>query len=42
MDREIDNLPKQSGGNNLYPSRIYTKILLDAEDEAKKNLETNM
>ena len=36
VEKEMDNLPKQSGGNNLYPSRIYTKILLNAEDEAKK------
>ena len=37
VEREIDNLPKQSGGGGaLYPSRVYTKILLNAEDEAKK------
>lgn len=33
---EIDNLPKQSGGGILYPSREYTKILLNSEDEAKR------
>ena len=36
VEKEIDNLPKQSGGSALYPSRIYTKILLNAEDEAKR------
>lgn len=37
IQRELERLPKQSGGGgNLYPSRIYTKILLNAEDEAKK------
>lgn len=37
VERELSNLPKQSGGGGtLYPSRIYTKILLNSEDEAKK------
>jgi ATP-dependent Clp protease ATP-binding subunit ClpB len=37
LEREIDNLPKQSGGGgSVYPSRIYTKVLLDSEEEAKK------
>lgn len=37
VDREVDKLPKQSGaGGALYPSRIYTKVLMDAEEEAKK------
>jgi ATP-dependent Clp protease ATP-binding subunit ClpB len=36
VERELNNLPKQSGGGTLYPSRAYTKILLNAEDEAKK------
>lgn len=37
IERELDKLPKQSGGGgSLYPSRIYTKILLDSEEEAKK------
>lgn len=35
IEREIDKLPKQSGGS-MYPSRVYTKILLNSEDEAKK------
>ncbi len=35
IEREIEKLPKQSGGT-IYPSRIYSKILLDAEEEAKK------
>lgn len=37
IEREIDKLPKQSGGGGaIYPSRIYTKILLNSEEEAKK------
>lgn len=37
VEREIDKLPKQSGGGgSIYPSRIYTKILLNSEEEAKK------
>ena len=37
IQRELDKLPKQSGGGgSIYPSRIYTKILLDSEEEAKK------
>ena len=36
VEKEIENLPKQSGGSALYPSIIYTKILLNAEDEAKR------
>lgn len=36
IDREVDKLPKQSGGGNLYPSRTYTKVLLQSEEEAKK------
>ena len=36
VETELNNLPKQSGGSALYPSRIYTKVLLNAEDEAKK------
>ena len=37
IQRELERLPKQSGGGGaLYPSRTYTKILLKAEDEAKK------
>ncbi|WMM24566.1 ATP-dependent chaperone ClpB [Tissierella sp. MB52-C2] len=37
VEREVDKLPKQSGGGgSLYPSRTYTKILLNAEEEAKK------
>jgi ATP-dependent Clp protease ATP-binding subunit ClpB len=36
VERELDKLPKQSGGGSIYPSRTYTKILLDSEDEAKK------
>ena len=37
VEREVDKLPKQSGGGgSIYPSRIYTKVLLNAEEEAKK------
>ncbi len=37
VEREVEKLPKQSGGGgSIYPSRIYTKILLDSEDEAKR------
>ncbi|MGN9166162.1 ATP-dependent chaperone ClpB [Tissierellaceae bacterium HCP3S3_D8] len=35
IEKEIERLPKQSGGS-IYPSRVYSKILLDAEEEAKK------
>ncbi|MFW5649495.1 MAG: ATP-dependent chaperone ClpB, partial [Candidatus Alkaliphilus sp. MAG34] len=35
IEREIDRLPKQTGGGgSLYPSRGYTKILVSAEEEA--------
>ena len=35
VEREIDRLPKQTGGGgSLYPSRGYTKILNSAEEEA--------
>lgn len=37
VEKELDNLSKQSGGGgSIYPSRIYSKILLNSEDEAKK------
>ncbi|WFA08402.1 ATP-dependent chaperone ClpB [Tissierella sp. Yu-01] len=37
IQKEVDRLPKQSGGGgSIYPSRTYTKVFLDAEDEAKK------
>ncbi len=37
VEREVDKLPKQSGGGgSIYPSRTYTKVLLDSEEEAKK------
>ena len=37
VEKELDSLPKQSGGGgSLYPSRVYTKVLLNSEDEAKK------
>jgi len=38
VTREVENLPKQSGADgSLYPSRAYTKVLLDAEDSIKKS-----
>ncbi|TJX13611.1 ATP-dependent chaperone ClpB [Tissierella creatinini] len=37
VEREVDKLPKQSGGGgSIYPSRTYSKVLLDSEEEAKK------
>ncbi|HZK38435.1 MAG TPA: ATP-dependent chaperone ClpB [Clostridia bacterium] len=37
IEREIDKLPKQTGGGGpLYSSRGYTKILISAEEEAKR------
>ncbi len=37
IEREIDKLPKQTGGGGpLYSSRDYTKILISAEEEAKR------
>ena len=37
IEREIDRLPKQTGGGgSLYQSRSYTKILILAEEEAKR------
>lgn len=37
IEKKLENLPKQSGGGGtLYPNRVYTKILLNSEDEAKR------
>ena len=38
VEREVEKLPKQygSGSSSLYNSRAFAKILLKAEDEAKK------
>lgn len=37
VQKEVDRLPKQSGGgSSIYPSRTYTKVLLNAVDEANK------
>src|SRR5699024_9096467 len=38
VEKEIDKIPKQSGSgsSSLYSNRIYTKILLKSEEEAKK------
>jgi len=35
VDRKLEKLPKQTGGN-IYPGRSYSKLLVDAEEEAKK------
>ncbi|MBS4026209.1 MAG: AAA family ATPase, partial [Clostridia bacterium] len=34
VDKNLEKLPKQSGGS-IYPSRNYSKILMDSEEEAK-------
>ena len=34
VEDRLDRLPKQTGGS-LYPGRTYTKVLTDAEEEAK-------
>jgi ATP-dependent Clp protease ATP-binding subunit ClpB len=37
VQSEVEKLPKQSGGSgSVYSSRIYSKVLLNSEDEAKK------
>ena len=36
IKREVDKLSKQYGSNCLYNSRAFAKILLKAEDEAKR------
>ena len=33
--REIEKLPKQQGGS-IYPSRTYSKLLQESEEEMKK------
>lgn len=35
LTRKVDSLPSQSGNSNIYPSQLYQKILLKAEDYAK-------
>ncbi len=35
VDKKLEKLPKQTGGN-IYPGRSYTKVLMDAEAEAGK------
>ena len=35
LTSELDKMPKQSGGSNIYPSTVFQRILLKAEDEAK-------
>ncbi|MDO5047319.1 MAG: ATP-dependent chaperone ClpB [Anaerococcus sp.] len=32
---KLDNMPSQSGSANIYPSQLFQRILLKAEDEAK-------
>lgn len=36
VEQKIKDLPVQEGAANIYPSTQYTRILLKAEDEAKK------
>ena len=36
IDDKISDLPKQYGDGSIYPGRIYMKILLNSEDEAKR------
>ena len=36
LERELSSLPSQSGGGQLYPSREYTKVLYNGEEEAKR------
>ena len=31
----LDNLPKTSGGSNIYPNQTFTRILLKSEDQAE-------
>ena len=31
----VDRLPQQSGGSDIYPNQIFTRILLKSEDEAE-------
>lgn len=35
LTKKVDSLPSQSGNSNIYPSQLYQKILLKAEDYAK-------
>ncbi len=36
LTNELDKLPRQDSSSNIYPSTIFQRILLKAEDEAKK------
>ncbi|QQK08431.1 ATP-dependent chaperone ClpB [Miniphocaeibacter halophilus] len=35
LTNELDKLPRQDSSSNIYPSTIFQRILLKAEDEAK-------
>lgn len=35
LTKKVDSLTSQSGNSNIYPSQLYQKILLKAEDYAK-------
>ena len=35
LTNELDKMPRQNGGSNIYPSTVFQRILLKAEDEAK-------
>ncbi|WP_100065739.1 ATP-dependent chaperone ClpB [Miniphocaeibacter massiliensis] len=35
LTNELDKLPRQDSGSNIYPSTIFQRILLKAEDESK-------
>ena len=35
LTKKVDSLPSQSGNSNIYPSQLFQKILLKAEDYAK-------
>lgn len=35
LTKKVDSLPSQSGNSNIYPSQLFQRILLKAEDYAK-------
>ena len=36
LEKSLEALPSQSSNSNIYPSTVFQRILLKAEDEAKK------
>lgn len=36
VKRAVENLPTQAGASQVYPNAVFQRILLNAEDEAKK------